>query len=276
MKQLVRAALLVGLGLQAASALAQTEPAAPARPWTDAAELAFVSTTGNSETTNLAFGNKFVYKWTKAEVTVDAAALRTETTTRVLTNPAGAVVVDETSAVTAEAYSLAGKYRRQIQERLFWYVLAGWNRNRFAGIDDRTTAGGGIGYRILNGERHMLAAELGVDYTDESQVSGTSDSYGGARAFLGYQWQLNANAKFNEDLEVLENLDETSDLRAKSVTSITASISKKIALKGSFTVLFDNEPVEIVVPGDTVGVPDAVFQFDETDTILAASLVVNF
>jgi putative salt-induced outer membrane protein len=235
--------VLLLLGVALAPARAQEEPK---RHWTDIAEFSLISTTGNTRTTNLAFANKYVYAWTKADVTVDAAALWTETQ----------------SVKTAESYLLAGKYRRNITDRFLWYGLGGWSRNEFAGFTDRYTAGGGLGYRFLEPEPHGLVGEFGLGYTDEKRVPPNSDdNWADARGFLGYSYKLSETAKLVAELEVFDNLNDMSDWRSRSAASVIAAISKKLALKAGYTILHDNVPV----PG-----------FKKTDTIFSASLVVNF
>jgi putative salt-induced outer membrane protein YdiY len=271
------AAFLLPIACATHAVLAQ-DPA-PTRPWSDVADFSLILTTGNSETTNFAFSNKYAYKWTESELTIDAAALRTETTTRTLSNPNGVVLETNTKATTAESYALGGKYRHTIHERLFWYGAVGWMRNRFAGVQDRTSGGGGVGYRFIKTDVHSLVGEAGADFTDETQVGGASDSFAGARAYLAYERNLSKTSKFNTDLELLENLDDTDDLRAKWVTSLTASLTAKTALKVSYTTLYDKQPVELLVAPDATappGTPSALFEFDDLDTILAASVVVNF
>lgn len=250
----------------------------PVRPWTNTAELAAILTSGNSQTRNFALSNKFEYKWSEAELSILAAALRASNTNRSFENSDGALVTTETTETSAEAYSLDGKYRRNIREEFFWYAGAGWLQNRPTGIDSRIYGGGGIGYRFLKDDVQTLVGELGADYTDESRVFGGSASFAGARAFLGYERALSETAKFSSDLEILENLDDTEDLRAKWASAVTASLSTRTALKVGFTVLYDRQPVVRTVT-DTVGPvfgPDLLVPFEKTDTILSASLVVNF
>jgi len=221
-------------------------PEEPKRPWTDTAEFSLINTTGNSRTSNVALANKFIYKWERADLTVDAAALRAETD----------------GEKTAEAYSLANKYRRDITDRFLWYGLAGWSRNEFAGFTDRYTGGAGVGYRFMKPEPHSLVGELGLNYTDEHRVEpNPDDSWTEARAFLGYAYTISATAKLEAELEAFENLEESSDWRGRALTSLTAALTQKLALKASYRVIYDHEPV----PG-----------FGKTDTISSASLVVNF
>jgi putative salt-induced outer membrane protein YdiY len=269
------------LGILTATLLLAAGPARadePERPWTDTAEFSLVSTTGNTETESFAFANKFVYTWPQASFTLDASALRVNTTfPGDPVNRNGKVTFpDRESKTTAAAYNLDGKYRRTIREGFHWYAGAAWDRNRPLGIDDRTTISAGVGYLLFKDDRHSLLGEVGADYTDESRVGGDDDSFAGARAYLGYERTLSETSKLTSELELLENLDDTSDLRGSWVTSVTASLTSKMALKMSYTVLYDAQPVEILVPGDDPGERDAWYEYDKTDTILTASLVINF
>ena len=248
----MRLVTLVGITLFAlATALApasaeEPPPEEPKRPWTDTAEFSWINTTGNSRTSNVALANKYGYNWEQADLTVDAAALRAESE----------------GETTAEAYSLAGKYRRNVTERFLWYGLTGWSRNEFAGFTDRYTGGAGVGYRFLKPEPHSLVGELGLNYTDEERVEpNPDDSWTEARAFLGYAYTISPTAKLEAELEAFENLEESTDWRGRALTSLTASLTNKLALKASYRVIYDHEPV----PG-----------FGKTDTISSASLVVNF
>ena len=262
--------------LCAVSVMARAEEPAK-KPWSESAEFGAVVTSGNSQGTTFSLANKFKYAWSNAELTVDAAALRVESTTRTLSSPGGStVVVDETTQVTAETYALAAKYKRDVTERVFWYVAASWYQNFFSGIDDRYIAGGGVGYAFVGSARHTLKGEIGADATredplgDPPPVELETTTYGGLRAFLGYEFRISEKSKLTEELTLFENIDETDDWRANSVTALTATLTDRLALKVSYTILYDNRPAVAVVT------PTALYEFESTDTIFSAALVVNF
>lgn len=247
---------------------------APAKPWSDAAELGVIVTSGNSESTNFALANKYTYKWANAEFLSNAGALRTDSRPKAL-NVDG-VLVEPPAETTAESYLLDGKYRRGVSDDLFWYALAGWTRNRFQGIDSRLSGGGGVGYRFVENDRAKFTGEFGVDYTTESPVDGEDRDFAGARGFLAYEQKLGAGSKFVQELEVLENLDDTDDLRARSLTSIQASLNARLALKFAARVLYDKQPATETL-NDVNGVAAPIVrELDEIDTILTATLVINF
>jgi putative salt-induced outer membrane protein len=255
----------------------------PKRPWTDTADFGLTLTTGNTENLNFALGNKFKYTWSRSELLFDALALRNQSTSTAFTYDGTTVTETDTKTVTAEAFALALKYRHDITERLYWFAATSWYRNTLAGLDARYLAGGGIGYIFVQKPNHVLKGEAGLDYTRQDPVGDApppeleTKDFASAHFFLGYEYKISETAKLTEDLNLFDNLDTTSDWRANSVTSVTASMTSKLAIKVSYTVLYSNEPPVRLVP-DTVApiAADAVVPFEKTDTILAAALVVNF
>ena len=269
-------ALLAASCLALTSARGQAQEAAK-KPWSDAAELGVVMTSGNSEGTNFALANKFKYTWSNAEFTCDFAALRAESRTRDVENVGGVLVVTDTTAVTAENYLFAAKYRRNITERLYWYVGAGWYRNVFAGIDARYLVSGGIGYTFIKSARHLLKGELGIDATHEDQVSSDATDYAALRGTVNYEFKIGEKSKLTEDVNAVDNLDTTSDWRVNSLTALTAGLNDWLALKLSYLVMYSNEPPIQILPGPPAGpAGDVTYEFEKTDTILTAALVINF
>ena len=247
----------------------------PERSWENTAELGFVTTTGNTQTENLTFKNTFTYSWEKTSLKLEASMLNAEQTSRDARNVGGSLVVDETTEKTAESYRLSGKVRRDLRERLFTYGAASWERDVFAGIDSRYVIGAGLGYKALTLPKHELSLEAGADYTDEQAVGDAdSETYAGARAAGDYLWKFSETAKLSQELELLYNLEESDDYRINSVTSVTAALTSRLALKTSYTLKYDNQPVVEVLTAD--GFDPVIFEFDKTDTILSASLVINF
>ncbi len=239
------------------------------RAWNDSAELSFIDVSGNAETTSLSLSNKYSRQWGISTLIIDAAALKAQTVTRKLDDPAG---VKYTKAVTAESYSLAGKYRRTIGEKLFWYGTSGWLRNQLSGIENRYTLGAGVGYQFIKTKQMSFVGEFGIDGTNENQVGNIKKSFGGVRGFLGYERLLSPTSKFNSELELLENLKDTDDLRAKFVNSVTATLTSKLAMKAGYTLLYDQQPTILTI----AGTPPKEFELDKVDATLGLSLVVNF
>ena len=94
------------------------------------------------------------------------------------------------------------------------------------------------------------------------------------RAFLDYDRKLSETAKLFSEVEILENLDETSDVRANGLIGVSSNLSRRIALAVSYGMKYDAEPVTVILT--EAGFPDVEYEFDELDTTLKASLVINF
>lgn len=264
--------------------IAQT-PAAPAEPpkvesknpWTDAAEFSLVAVGGNAQSTSLGFSNKFLYKWTRSELGFDATAVRTKVSDRVVRNPDGTVFVSWVDRVTAELYAAALKYRLNVTDRLLWYSDTGWLQNQPSGIDAREFLGTGVGYRFVKTPKHQLLGELGVRYTWESPVDGEDKNYGGVRGFLGYELGFGEASKFNTEIEANQSLKDSKDFLGRFMAGVTAAMTHDLALKISYTMLYDRQPPQQLVVAES-GNPadDRYFTYQNLDTFFSASLVVNF
>lgn len=259
--------------------------------WKDTAEFSFVATAGNSEANTVGFKNTLSRAWDDSSVTFKAGGVRVQTTRRAPFAVGGfgsfAVTPNESTETTAESYYLNGRYDRKISERFFWYAGAGWDRNRFAGIDSRYSVAGGVGNTWYDTDDLKFKTDYAVTYTDQQnvvEVAGTNNSWVGARFSWDYLNKLGANTTYTNALTLDANLQETSDWRADMTNAVSVSMSEHLALKVSLQWLYDHDPALESIPlfdlppGDpaavqlgTVAVP-----LDELDTIFTASLVVNY
>jgi putative salt-induced outer membrane protein YdiY len=246
-------------------------------------------TTGNSETSTLGIKNILSRAWERSGFTLTAGGTRAESTTtsRFAVGTPGSFSVTETEATqkTAENYYLNGKYDRKITETFFWFAGLGWDRNRFAGIENRYIAEAGVGNIWINEERIKFRTEYGVTFTDQEdvvEIAGDSDNWLGARFAWDYLHKFGANTTYQNLLVLDANLDDTDDWRADMINSVSVAMSEKLALKVSLQWLFDNQPsfsgaplFDAPPPGGTL-VGTVPVELDELDTIFTASLVVNF
>lgn len=252
--------------------------------WFDTAELSFVSTSGNAETQTLGFNNRLQRLWENAAFTFNAGGVSAESRASgaAASIDAGGVVtiVEPPKQTTAENFFANFRYDRNITDRFFWYGIAGWDRNELSGIADRFQGGAGVGNIWVNRDDVKFRTDYGLTFTDESFTVGTSDSYAGARLSWGYLNKLTDSTTYFNDFVVNFNLDESDDYRADMVNAVQVSMSKRVALKASLQLLYDNMPaiesVPVVADLTGSGQTEVLRPRDDMDTIFAASLVVNF
>jgi len=274
------------LAVAAAPILAEEQ----ATGWSDKAEFSYVVTDGNSETMTLGLKNTLIHKWEKSAFTLKAGAIRAESTTT-SSFAVGLVddfIVDEESETekTAENYFLNGRYDRQIHERFFWYGSAGWERNRFAGIDNRYSAQAGVGNIWIDREEIKFKTDYAVTYTDQEDVVEIEDrdnSFLGARFAWAYLHAFNERTTYENLLALDLNLEESDRWRGDMVNSLAVTMTDKLALKVTLQWLYENDPAFELIPlFELPPVPGAEpddfvpNQLDELDTIFTASLVVTF
>ena len=289
---LALAATLLGALALAEPGWAADEPAgesaeeAPA--WTHRAEVSYVSTGGNSESSTLGVRNTSTGAVGAGSVTLEVGALRAETTatTRFAVGSGTDFRVQEESvtAVTAENYFLRGRYERTIHDRLFWFTGAGWERNEFAGIENRIQVIAGVGHTWYESEAEgHFKTNYGVTYTDQQDVvpaPAPSESFAGLRLGWDYQRPFGANTSYGNVLLVDLNADETSDYRADMTNSLAVSMSERLALKVSLQLLYDNEPslaaLPLISPEGVATEATVVAPLDDLDTQFTVALVVDF
>ena len=217
------------------------------KAWSDQAEFSLVNTTGNSEVTTISFKNDLKYTFNPKLLGLWKL---------------GGLYGKSDGDTNAERYFTELRLDYLFTERFYSYGNGGWYKDRFAGIDARWYGGAGVGYKLLTGPTHSLLGEVGLNYTTEDYTDGSSSEFVAARLFGKYVYNFTEKNSFSQSLEFIEDTSRFSNYLLISETALTAALSTNLALKATYTVRYDNEPV-----------PDT---FDETDTILGIALVVNF
>lgn len=248
--------------------------------WTTTTEFSLALTAGNASSSSLGFRNTTGYRWPSASLQLSAGGIRTESevTTRTATGTVEDFeIVEQTETeVTAEHYYARGRYDRSVSESMFLFGGAGWERNTFAGIQNRTALVGGAGRTWFDQEDSRLKTDLGFTYTLEDPVvedPGTEESFAGLRGTVDLRQRLTTTTLLTSTLLVDENLNETSDLRADWTTSVAVAISSNLALKTSYQMFFDNDPALIAVP---LGDRQVLTPLEKVDSIFTAAIVVEF
>ncbi len=278
---------LVVLALAAAAAPAQAEEEKKTG-WFDEAEVSLVATDGNSRSETFSLRNTLTRIWDRAELEITVGGLRAESTalsrSAVGTSAADARLVEtSTTAVTAERYTLEARYDRPISERWYWYAAAGWDRNEPAGIRNRIALAAGVGNLWFDREEARFRTDYGLTFTDQEdvvEVPGRAGSFVGLRLSWDYWRRLAPTTDFANLLTVDQNLDQSDDLRATMVNTLSVRMTDSLALKLSHEVQFDNQPSLVAVPvvtaaGAAVG-ENLLVEADDVDTTLSLALVVAF
>ena len=156
--------------------------------WTGSLGLAWVSTSGNTDTSSIGMDFGLERKPEPWGLTLVARGNR----------------ADDQGVLTAENYLFSARAVRALGKR--WEAFGGlaWAKDPFAGFDSQTIASIGATYIAIESERHLLKIDGGLTNTWEDQISPVapaptvftdSISFAGVLLGLSWDWQLGKNSK---------------------------------------------------------------------------------
>ncbi|HZF29148.1 MAG TPA: DUF481 domain-containing protein [Gammaproteobacteria bacterium] len=217
----MRRSLLVLLlcGAAAPSAYAQNPPPAAPDPFTGQIAVGYLSTSGNTESTNANAALGMKYTRTKWEHEVKAAA----------------VAATNDQLTTAEAYTANYSARRPFGDakKSYLFTTLDWRKDRFSSYESELSETAGYGRRLVDHAPHLLTAEIGAGARQADLIDGTSQDEGIIRGALGYSWAFTETTGFTQDLVVESGQSNTSTqwvskLRAKLVGNLGLVLSYRI------------------------------------------------
>jgi putative salt-induced outer membrane protein YdiY len=253
--------------------------------WENATELSFVSTGGNASSTTSGVKASLTGTGDPHTFKLELGGIRasSEVKTRRAVGTPGSFTVTETtdSGSTAGSYFARARYDRAI-DGAFAFGGAGWDRNTFAGVENRYQVVTGVGRTWLDGESGRFKTDVGGTYTIQRDVQprpGADDEFFGFRGSVEARRRLTTTADYTLNLVVDQNLETSSDFRADWINSVAVSISEGLALKTSIQLLYDAQPANIPVPlfdggGTQIGTVSA--RGEEIDSVMTLTLVVRF
>jgi putative salt-induced outer membrane protein YdiY len=297
MPQTYRAALVAALLFGAAAAHAQQNPVPTDAKAVDEkafkadapglyanADLSFVLTSGNSSSSSLGFKGDVTRRWTKNAVGFAVGGLRASSASdaRIAVGTPGDFELQNPAAEpTAEAYYARGRYDYKLSARLFYTLGAGWERNRFSGIENRWVADTGLGYILVNNDRTSFRGALGITYTDEAYTapSGTDGSFIGARIGWDFRQQLFTGTTLTHSFIGDQSLEDSAARRIDAQFGVQVAMTKKLALKVNWRVLYNNQPpsaeVPLYTPGGVNTGLSVLAPYQKTDQGFSVSLVFS-
>ena len=248
------------------------------------ADLSYVLTSGNSSTSSLGFKGDVTRRFTRHAIGFAAGGIRTSSSadTRVAVGtPDDFEVRIPDAEPTAAAYYARGRYDYKLSERLFYTAGAGWERNRFSGIDNRWVVDTGLGYVFLNSDRTVFRGAAGITYTSEDFTvdDGGDSSFIGGRLGWDFRHKLLATTTFTHSLIFDQSFEDGSDFRFDAQFGLHVAMNAKLGLKVNWRILYDNQPAFAEVPLFTPGgVPTGLTvlaPYKKTDQGLSVSLVFS-
>ncbi|MBT8487686.1 MAG: DUF481 domain-containing protein [Gemmatimonadetes bacterium] len=250
--------------------------------WENSTEVGFVTTSGNASQTTLSLKSSLTGTSGANTFKIGVGGLRasSDITTRTAQGTPGSFTVTETTneVTSASNYYARARYDRELGEA-FLFTGAGWERNTFAGYQNRYSTVAGVGRTWVDSDDGRFKTDVGGTYTvqEDVQTPGEREGFFGFRVTIEGARSLTETTDFETEFVLDENLETSDDLRFDWLSSIAVALTEGLALKTSYQLVFDNDPALLSVPlftggteNGTVGVPSSQF-----DSLLTLSLVIK-
>lgn len=153
------------------------------KPVTGEVGAGYLSSSGNSDTTDLQASIKLQYQPTaesRWQHNFGAFAFTSST--------------DEQQ--TTERYAVDAKSAYNFSEFNYVFGTLNFEKDRFSGVDTRYAGTVGYGRRLLNGPVHVLNLELGAGARHSELPDESSETDAIVRGFLDYRWKLTDHSRF--------------------------------------------------------------------------------
>ena len=138
----------------------------------------------------------------------------------------------------------------------------------------------GFGYAWVEKPRTVVKTSAGLTYTLRQYVGQSMESFAGFRFSVIGDKKIFESSAFSTQFVFDDNLKNMPDWRFDWLNSVTASISKSLALKVSLRTFYTHVPALQSLPlFDLAGDPTGLFVFvplKRLDTFMTTSLVINF
>ena len=217
-------------------------------PWTSSAELGYVTTSGNTNTTSLNAKFDIAYEVEKWKHTGHAETLQSNT--RNVTTGQD----EETTHKSLVTYQSDYKFT----DLDYAFGLLSYEEDKFSGYEYQAKGVAGYGRKINIRDDMTLNLEIGPGYRKFKEDFMPSDDDPFAYLAAKYGWKISPTSKFTEELtaDYGDKQDEW-----KSITALSANINSSLAMKLSFTAKY----LDVVPAGN-----------DHYDRETAVTLVYSF
>ncbi|MCP4271603.1 MAG: DUF481 domain-containing protein [Gammaproteobacteria bacterium] len=216
-----------------------TTEAAEKSNWKGNVEFGYVSSSGNTETTNI---NGKLH-------------LEAEYSNWIQRLDLGAFTTSDNDVTTAKRFKIEYQGNKKLSDISYLFVNTSYEEDDFSGYQYRSTLTGGYGRNIYKENKMNLDAEIGAGIrqseTDEDIITGLSDTENEsmARFALKYLWQIEENRSLTSNLSVDAGEDTTiSTFDVSFVTMVAGDLSLKVSYLARHTseVPVDKEKLDTV------------------------------
>jgi putative salt-induced outer membrane protein len=209
--------------------------------WKGEGQLGGSQTSGNSGTLGLSAGLKLA-----------RSGLHWRSSLR-----AGADFERSRGATSRNQQVLALESNYLISARLFTVLTAQYDRDRFAGYDDRIALSAGMGYRVVQGPQLNIDLKAGPAWrkTNYTVADSASDLTGSTA--INAKWQASPRISLTEDATMLA----ATNTSVTTITALSLKVTRALSTRAAYQMTYNSHPAA---------------NFKQLDTLSRVTLVYGF
>lgn len=223
------------------SAKASNSVKPPDSPWKGKLEFGFQQQSGRSDTTQLSIRGDAEKKAGDDTLRLEARALYSE----------------QYEATTSDRYDALFRWRHELSPKIFGQLQSSYTKDRVKRIDHNVEQNVGVGYRVLQRERHQGSVGVGAtaQYRDADGVESGMTYLG--EVFQDYVYKLNGRLTFTQGGSIVYSPDErtryavsgstvypmdegATNYRLRFNAALQGNVTEKVSLNLRFEYEFDN------------------------------------
>lgn len=213
--------------------------------WKTHSEFSYINTSGNTDTSSLAFEGLAKKSWDQHGLRIHLDAYQSS----------------DSGKTSKQNWSTEVNYDYQYSDTIGLNYVVGYKDDRFSGFEYQFYTGPGLSVKVIAQNDQKLTLQGNILYAQDKPDGDSAESYVGVKAGLEYERQIAENLKFLQEAVYRTNLENGEEFFLYSKTALQAKINSMFSMGVSYKIDYANTP------------PDG---YKKTDKTFLASLIIDY
>lgn len=167
-----------------------------------------------------------------------------------------------------EQFVAAYEPNLKLNDRLFAYALAQYERDRFQGFSARYALSGGLGYDVIDSDAVKLSVKAGPALRRTEFIDGSTETRIGGLFGADFDWNITDRIKLTQDANAVAEsagsatvIVDSSNTSIDLVTGLNAKISDSLSARVSYAIEYDSNPPVGAKSTDTLSRVTIIYDF---------------
>ncbi|WP_198306271.1 DUF481 domain-containing protein [Arcobacter vandammei] len=192
---------------------------------TNRAELSYVNSSGNTNTSSLNGSILSEAKFDERELKAKANIFRSK----------------DNNKKSANKYEIDLEYNHMIGDRLYTYLGGYFVRDEFSDYKSRLNIGPGLGYKFIYEDDEVLDIQGGFDYAVDRFDDKKTDKYLAPKVEMNYKYNIRENIEFRQMLAYLFSSRDSKRYFFKSDTGVYVKMIDNLSLGANYKLEYVNQ-----------------------------------